>query len=178
MDPAGCDLGYAAEVVRGDAPVPVLAAGDDEPVEREQRRAATRVITHPAPVGLLPAAAIDGKLLHGTRTVTGQVFLVAVIAHDQAVILGQRQAPTALWERGRWVKVRGWTRGHLVRRLTGPPRTPGWQSVRRCSRRRIRAPRMPARCEWRVCRGRRSELRRSSRFRVPIRTYCVPGACP
>ncbi len=36
--------GYAADVVRGDAPSPVIAAGDDEPVEREQRRAATRAV--------------------------------------------------------------------------------------------------------------------------------------
>lgn len=50
-------------------------------------------MTHPAPAGLLPAAAIDGKLLHGTRTPTGQVFLVAAITHDTAVILGQRQVP-------------------------------------------------------------------------------------
>jgi hypothetical protein len=87
LDTATC--GYAADVVRGDAPVPVIATCDDEPVEREQRRVATRAITHPAPAGLLPAAAIDGKLLHGSRTATGQVFLVAAVTHDRAVILGQ-----------------------------------------------------------------------------------------
>lgn len=91
LDAASC--GYAADVARGDAPVPVIAAGGDEPVEREQRRAATRTVTHPAPAGLLPAAAIDGKLLHGTGTQTGQVFLVAAITHDRGVILGQRQVP-------------------------------------------------------------------------------------
>jgi predicted transposase YbfD/YdcC len=90
LDTATC--GYAADVVRGDAPLPVIAAGD-EPVEREQRRAATRAVTHPAPAGLLPAAAIDGKLLHGTRTEAGQVFLVAAITHDRGVVLGQRQVP-------------------------------------------------------------------------------------
>jgi predicted transposase YbfD/YdcC len=90
LDTATC--GYAADVVRGDAPLPVIAAGD-EPVEREQRRAATRAVTHPAPAGLLPAAAIDGKLLHGTRTEAGQVFLVAAITHDGGVVLGQRQVP-------------------------------------------------------------------------------------
>lgn len=90
LDAATCR--YAADVARGDAPVPVIAAGD-EPVEREQRRAATRAVTHPAPAGLLPAAAIDGKVLHGTRTPTGQVFLVAAITHDRGVILGQRQVP-------------------------------------------------------------------------------------
>ena len=89
LDAATC--GYAADVVRGHAPVPVIAAADDEPAEREQRRAAARAITHPAPAGLLPAVAIDGKLLHGTRTPTGQVFLVAAVTHDHAVILGQRQ---------------------------------------------------------------------------------------
>ena len=91
LDAATC--GYAADVVRGDAPLPVIAAVEDEPVEREQRRAATRAVTHPAPAGLLPAAAIDGKLLHGTRTEAGQVFLVAAVTHDRGVILGQRQVP-------------------------------------------------------------------------------------
>ena len=91
LDTATC--GYAADVVRGDAPVPVIAVCEDEPVEREQRRAATRAITHPAPVGLLPAAAIDGKLLHGSRTKAGQVFLVAAVSHQHGVILGQRQVP-------------------------------------------------------------------------------------
>lgn len=91
LDTATC--GYAADVVRGDAPVPVIATAGDEPVEREQRRATTRAITHPRPAGLLPAAAIDGKLLHGTRTATGQVFLVAAVTHDRGAILGQRQVP-------------------------------------------------------------------------------------
>jgi predicted transposase YbfD/YdcC len=91
LDTATC--GYAADVVRGDAPSPVIPTADDEPVEREQRRAATRAVTHPAPAGLLPAAAIDGKLLHGTRTPTGQVFLVAAVTHDRGAILGQRQVP-------------------------------------------------------------------------------------
>lgn len=91
LDTATC--GYAADVVRGHARLPVIAAADDEPVEREQRRAATRAVTHPAPAGLLPAAAIDGKLLHGSRTASGQVFLVAAITHDRAVVLGQRQVP-------------------------------------------------------------------------------------
>ncbi len=90
LDAATC--GYAADVVRGDTPLPVIAAGD-EPAEREQRRDATRAVTHPVPAGLLPAAAIDGKLLHGTRTETGQVFLVAAITHHNGIILGQRQVP-------------------------------------------------------------------------------------
>ncbi|WP_406074696.1 ISAs1 family transposase [Micromonospora sp. NBC_01638] len=91
LDTATC--GYAADVARGDTPLPVIAAAEDEPAEREQRRAATRAITHPAPAGLLPAAAIDGKLLHGSRTTTGQVFLVAAVTHDRGAILGQRQVP-------------------------------------------------------------------------------------
>jgi hypothetical protein len=90
LDTATC--GYAADVVRGDAPGPVIATTEG-PIEREQRRAALRAVTHPTPAGLLPAAAIDEKLLHGTRTPTGQVFLVAAITHHRAVILGQRQVP-------------------------------------------------------------------------------------
>ena len=91
LDAATC--GYAADVVRGVAPVPVIAAGDGEPVEREQRRAAGRAVTHPTPAGLLPAAAIDGKLLHGSRTEAGQVFLVAAVTHNRGVVLAQRQVP-------------------------------------------------------------------------------------
>jgi len=91
LDAATC--GYAADVVRGDAATPQIPTSVDEPTEREQRRATTRTVTHPAPAGLLPAAAIDGKLLHGTRTATGQVFLVAALTHGQAVVLGQRQVP-------------------------------------------------------------------------------------
>jgi predicted transposase YbfD/YdcC len=89
LDAVTC--GFAADLVRGHAPVPVIAAAVDEPAEREQRRAAARAITHPALAGLLPAVAIDGKLLHGTRTPAGQVFLVAAVTHDRAVVLGQRQ---------------------------------------------------------------------------------------
>jgi hypothetical protein len=90
LDTATC--GYAADIVRGDACAPVIAATEG-PVEREQRRTAQRAVTHPVPAGLLPAAAVDGKLLHGTRTPTGQVFLVAAITHHHGVILGQRQVP-------------------------------------------------------------------------------------
>ena len=91
LDAATC--GYAADVVRGDTSTPVIAAAGDEPVEREQRRATTRAVTRPSPAGLLPAVAIDGKLLHGTGTAAGQVFLVGAITHDRAVVLGQRQVP-------------------------------------------------------------------------------------
>ncbi|MGX6608300.1 ISAs1 family transposase, partial [Micromonosporaceae bacterium Da 78-11] len=89
LDTATC--GYAADIVRGDVPAPQIPAAQDEPAEREQRRTTTRAVTHPAPAGLLPAAAIDGKLQHGTRTEAGQVFLVAAVTHEKAVILGQQQ---------------------------------------------------------------------------------------
>jgi predicted transposase YbfD/YdcC len=82
--------GYLTDVTRGHGPVPVLPAMAG-PAEREQRRAATPAVTHPAPAGLLPAAAIDGKLLHGTVTAHGRVFLVAAISHANTVVLGQRQ---------------------------------------------------------------------------------------
>ena len=82
--------GYLTDVTRGDSPAPVLPTPAG-PAEREQRRTATRAVTHPAPAGLLPAAAIDGKLLHGTVTADGRVFLVAAISHANAVVLGQRQ---------------------------------------------------------------------------------------
>jgi len=91
LDTATC--GYAADVARGHAPAPAIPTGQDEPVEREQRRAAARAVTHPAPAGLLPAAAIDGKLLRGSRSATGQVFLVAAVTHERGAILGQRQVP-------------------------------------------------------------------------------------
>jgi predicted transposase YbfD/YdcC len=91
LDAATC--GYAADVVRGDTPAPVIEVCDEEPVEREQRRTVTRALTPPRPAGLLPAVAVDGKLLHGTRTENGQVFLVAAVTHDRGVVLGQRQVP-------------------------------------------------------------------------------------
>jgi predicted transposase YbfD/YdcC len=91
LDAATC--GYAADIVRGEASAPVIAAAMDEPTEREQRRATARAEAHPAPAGLLPAVAIDGKLLRGTRTAAGQVFLVGAITHDRGVVLGQRQVP-------------------------------------------------------------------------------------
>ncbi len=82
--------GYAADVTRGRVPAPVIPETPG-PVEREQRRATVRALTHPAPAGLLPAAAVDGKLLHGTVTRTGRVFLVAAVTHSTGVVLGQAQ---------------------------------------------------------------------------------------
>lgn len=90
LDLATCR--WAADVMRGEAPTPVIARTPG-PREREERRAAQRTVQHPAPVGLLPAAAIDGKALCGARTTTGRVFLVAAIAHITGVVLGQRQVP-------------------------------------------------------------------------------------
>jgi predicted transposase YbfD/YdcC len=88
LDLATC--GYAMDVVRGAAPVPVIPRTPG-PVEREERRAAQRAVEHPLPAGLLPAAAVDGKAARGARTATGPVFLVGAIAHVSGVILGQRQ---------------------------------------------------------------------------------------
>jgi len=90
LDLATC--GYAMDVVRGAAPVPVIPHTPG-PMEREERRAAQRAVDHPLPAGLLPAAAVDGKAARGARTATGPVFLVGAIAHVSGVVLGQRQVP-------------------------------------------------------------------------------------
>ncbi|MEV6869114.1 ISAs1 family transposase [Streptosporangium subroseum] len=83
--------GYVADVLRHDAPVPQIP-DTPGPAEREQRRAASRRLTHPAPDGLLPGAALDGKACRGARTGDGgRVFLVAAISHEHGVILGQCQ---------------------------------------------------------------------------------------
>jgi hypothetical protein len=50
-------------------------------------------VRHPAPAGLPPAAALDGKLLPGSVTAAGRVFLVAAVTHHTGVVLGQRQVP-------------------------------------------------------------------------------------
>ncbi|MEV6868194.1 ISAs1 family transposase [Streptosporangium subroseum] len=81
--------GYVADVVRRAVPVPQIP-DTPGPVEREQRRAAGRQLTHPAPAGLLPAAALDGKACRGARIEQGgRVFLVGAISHEHGVILGQ-----------------------------------------------------------------------------------------
>jgi predicted transposase YbfD/YdcC len=82
--------GYVTDVLAGQAPAPVLPAVAG-PAEREQRRAVTRQVTAQVPAGLLPAAAIDGKLLRGSVTPAGRVFLVAAIDHATGAVLGQRQ---------------------------------------------------------------------------------------
>jgi len=103
LDGAALDLqtcGFAADVVRGTAPVPVLAPAVG-PAEREQRRAARREVTDPPPAGLLPAAAVEGKALRGARTAAGgRVFLLGAISHGTGVILGQRQVPDKKGESG------------------------------------------------------------------------------
>ena len=92
--------GFAADVVRGQAPVPVLPRTQG-PLEREQRRAVQRAAEHPLPAGLLPAASVDGKALCGARTGPGmRVFLVGAIAHVTGVVLGQRQVPDKKGEGG------------------------------------------------------------------------------
>src|SRR4029453_15039634 len=59
--------GWAGDVGRGAPAAPVGAAAPG-PLEREERRVAQRAVQHPAPDGLLPAAAVDGKALRGART--------------------------------------------------------------------------------------------------------------
>ena len=86
--------GWVADVACGAVPAPVVAATPG-PLEREERRVAQRNIEHPAPDGLLPAAAVDGKALRGARTPEGgRVFLVAAIDHATGAVLGQRQVPS------------------------------------------------------------------------------------
>lgn len=82
--------GYVADVLAGTAAAPVLPAMAG-PAEREQRRAVTRQQTHPVPAGLLPGAAADGKLLHGSVTAGSRTFLVAAIDHTTGMVLGQQQ---------------------------------------------------------------------------------------
>jgi hypothetical protein len=97
LDLATC--GFAADVVRGAAPLPTVARTPGPP-EREERRATRRAVEHPAPAGLLPGAAVDGKAVRGARTATGTVFLVSAIAHVSGVVLGQRQVPDNKGEGG------------------------------------------------------------------------------
>lgn len=81
--------GYVVDVVGQVAPVPHIP-DTPGPVEREQRRAARRQLTHPAPAGLLPGAALDGKVSRGAQSAEGgRVFLVGAISHEHGVILGQ-----------------------------------------------------------------------------------------
>lgn len=83
--------GYVVDVIHHQAPAPQIP-DTPGPAEREQRRAAARQLTHPAPPGLLPAAALDGKALRGARTAEGgRVVLVGAISHEHGVILGQCQ---------------------------------------------------------------------------------------
>ncbi|MCX4594611.1 ISAs1 family transposase [Streptomyces sp. NBC_01549] len=90
LDAATC--AYVADVATGKAPTPEVP-DTPGPIEREQRRAAQRAVEHPAPAGLLPAAALDGKALTGARTESGRVFLVGAVDHASGAVLGQRQVP-------------------------------------------------------------------------------------
>ena len=91
LDLANC--GFAADVIRGAAPVPVVPRTPG-PVEREERRALQRANERPAPPGLLPAVAVDGKVARGSGTrLRKPVFLLGAISHVTGVVLGQRQVP-------------------------------------------------------------------------------------
>ena len=57
----------------------------------DQCRAAGWDVTHPVPLGLLRAAAADGKLLYGTVTDDERTLLVAAIDDGSGAVLGQRQ---------------------------------------------------------------------------------------
>lgn len=86
---------YLTDLVRGDAPAPVIPDAPGGGREREQRRAQQREREQPAPDGLLPAVAVDGKALTGARTPDGgRAFLVAAVSHERAVVLGQCQLPS------------------------------------------------------------------------------------
>lgn len=96
LDSAALDeqtCGFAAGMIRGTIPVPVMPRTSG-PAEREERRALRRAAEHPLPPGLLPAVALDGKSLRGSATATGaRTFLVGAISHGTGVVLGQRQVP-------------------------------------------------------------------------------------
>lgn len=62
-----------------------------------------------------PAAAVDGKALHGARTADGgRVFLVGAISHEHGVILGQCQVASKKGE------------GPAARALLPTCRSRGW----------------------------------------------------
>jgi predicted transposase YbfD/YdcC len=83
--------GFAADVVRGLSPAPVVAATPG-PLEREQRRA--RHLARRAPAGVLAGIAVDGKALRGSVTADGgRTVVVGAISHGTGVVLGQRQVP-------------------------------------------------------------------------------------
>lgn len=111
LDTATC--AFVADTARGSAPAPRIAATPD-PVEREQRRAAQRAAEHPAPAGLLPAAALDGKDVRGAHTEGGRVFLVGAVTHESGAVIGQRQVPGKRGE------------GEAARALLDQLALPGW----------------------------------------------------
>jgi predicted transposase YbfD/YdcC len=104
---------YVADTAAGVLPTPAIPSTPG-PAEREQRRAATRAEQHPAPDGLLPAAALDGKALKGARTETGKVFLVGAVTHESGLLLGQAQVPGKRGE------------GEAARTLVTQLALPGW----------------------------------------------------
>jgi hypothetical protein len=85
LDRATC--GFAADVTRGVAPVPVVACTAG-PVEREQRRTRRREDEGRVPSGRLSGAAVDGKALRGSVGASGaRTFLVGAISHGSGVVL-------------------------------------------------------------------------------------------
>lgn len=87
--------GWAGDVICGRAPVPPIPVTPG-PVEREQRRAAVRKVTHSAPAEVSPAVAIDGKVLRGSGTGTGRTFLVGAVTHEDSSQLRTGSAPRAI----------------------------------------------------------------------------------
>lgn len=88
LDTATC--GFVADITRGTAPAPIVPTTPG-PSEQKQRRAARRQLDQTTPVGLLPAAALDGKEVRGAGTPEGKVHLVAAVAHGTRAVLGQAQ---------------------------------------------------------------------------------------
>ena len=109
LDAATC--AYTADVARGTASAPEIPRTPG-PAEREERRTAQRKHDHPAPSGLRPAAALDGKAVRGARTEDGRVFLVGAVDQESGAVLGQAQVPD---KRGEGTAART-----LIRQLATP----------------------------------------------------------
>jgi hypothetical protein len=101
LDAATC--GFAADVVRGLAPVPVVPQTPG-PVEREERRVLQRDTHHPRPAGLLAGIAVDGKALRGSVTGGARTFLLGAIAHDTGVALASARFRTRREKAPRWTR--------------------------------------------------------------------------
>jgi predicted transposase YbfD/YdcC len=116
VDAAALDAqtcGYVTDIARGEVARPEIPRAPG-PLEREERRAVQRAAEHPAPDGLLPAAALDGKDLRGAATARGRVFLVGAVTHESGTVIGQTQVPTKRGE------------GEAARSLLIQLDLPGW----------------------------------------------------